>query len=117
MKNKRGIKLSMLVLIAVSLVADFPGAQRSIPAAEAAGPPVNAVIAIFNVIGAARRRNRVYREAGATQRDMDAYYDGLLDEARDQLRERELMGEGTLENRGQLRVYIKMYEALKAERE
>jgi archaellum component FlaC len=115
----RVFKSIILILVFLMLFGDVPG--PSLPPAYAQASPVNAVVALFNIIGAARRRNRVYREARATQREMDAYYDDLLDEARSQLQERGLMGQGTqgeftLENRGQLRVYIKMYEALQAER-
>jgi hypothetical protein len=120
--KSRYLKITIICLVIMLLFGELPGTLPAQPSAEAAGPPVNAVVALFNIIGAARRRNRVYREARATQRDMDNYYDELLVEARSQLQERGLMGEGTqgnftLENRGQLRVYIKMYEALEAERE
>jgi hypothetical protein len=120
--KQRAFKSLILIMVVILLFGELPGTVPAQPSAEAAGPPVNAVVALFNIIGAARRRNRVYREARATQREMDAYYDELLVEARSQLQERGLMGEGTqgnftLENRGQLRVYIKMYEALEAERE
>ena len=116
------IRIFIICMVVVLLFTELPGPQLMLPKAEAQGSPANAVVALFNIIGAARRRNRVYREARATQREMDAYYDELLEEARSQLQERGLMGQGTqgeftLENRGQLRVYIKMYEALQAERE
>lgn len=116
------LKSIILILLVTLLFGELPAPLPSQTVAHAQGAPVNAVVALFNIIGAARRRNRVYREARATQREMDAYYDELLVEARSQLQERGLMGEGTqgnftLENRGQLRVYIKMYEALEAERE
>ena len=115
------LRFAILCMLVVLLFGELPAPLPVLPVAEAQGSPANAVIALFNIIGAARRRNRVYREARVTQRDMDAYYDDLLAEARSQLQERGLMGQGTqggftLENRGQLRVYIKMYEALQAER-
>jgi hypothetical protein len=120
--KKSGIKVLLLLLIAGMLFAEIPGGVLARRAVQAQGTPVNGIVALFNVIGAARRRNRVYREARATQGEMGEYYDGLIEEARAQLRERELAGgltQGnlTLEDRGQLRVYIKMYEALAAERE
>lgn len=120
--RQRILKSIILCMVLVLLFGELPGPLPTLPQAHAQGSPANAVVALFNIIGAARRRNRVYREARATQRDMNAYYDELLVEARTQLQERGLMGQGTqgeftLENRGQLRVYIKMYEALQAERE
>jgi hypothetical protein len=120
--RQRLLKTVILCMVLVLLFGELPSPLPTLPDAHAQGSPANAVIALFNIIGAARRRNRVYREARATQREMDAYYDELLVEARSQLQERGLMGQGTqgeftLENRGQLRVYIKMYEALQAERE
>jgi tetratricopeptide (TPR) repeat protein len=122
MMKKPGIRVFLLLLIAGMLFAEIPRGVFAPRAAQAQGTPVNGIVALFNVIGAARRRNRVYREARATQGEMDAYYDGLIEEAQAQLQERELAGgltQGnlTLEERGQLRVYIKMYEALAAERE
>ncbi len=121
MMKMRWIKVLSLFLVVGVLFSNIPGAPTSPSEVNAQGTPVNGVVALFNIIGAVRRRNRVYREARVTQRDMNAYYDELIDEARDQLRERELMGDdaqGLLsqEKRGQLRVYIKMYEALDAER-
>lgn len=120
--KQRIFQAIIVILVVALLFGELPAPLLSRPVGQAQGSPANAVVALFNIIGAARRRNRVYREARATQRDMDAYYDELLAEARSQLQERGLMGVGTegefqLENRGQLRVYIKMYEALEAERE
>jgi hypothetical protein len=48
---------------------------------------------------------------------MDAYYDAMIDEARQQLQDREMIGDFDSATRSQLRSYIKMYEALQAERD
>lgn len=111
------IKYSSFIIVIVLIVSTLPIIPPNIQETSAAGPPVNALVGLINVIGAARRRNRVYREARATQRDMDAYYDSLIDEAREQLQDREMIGDFDSETRSQLRAYIKMYEALQAERD
>lgn len=115
--KKLSYKLATIFLLISFLFSSFPVLPGSVQEAEAGGPITNALVGLFNVIGAARRRNRVYREARVTQRDMDAYYDSLIDEARQQLQEREMIGDFDSETRSQLRSYIKMYEALQAERE
>lgn len=115
--------LSGLVVITI-LFSDSPALRSPLPVAEAQIPIVNGVVGFFNVLGAARRRNRVYREARSTQQEMNEYYDTLIQEAKSQLQERQLMGaeapgqfaEGMRSQRGQLRVYIKMREALLAEK-
>ncbi len=115
--KKLSCKLATIFLLVAFLFSSFPVLPTSVQEAEAGGPVTNALIGLFNVIGAARRRNRVYREARVTQRDMDTYYDSLIDEARQQLQDREMIGDFDSETRSQLRSYIKMYEALQAERE
>ncbi|MGD8632743.1 MAG: hypothetical protein PVF85_04175 [Anaerolineales bacterium] len=114
---KLSYKLASIVLLITFLFSFLPVLPNTVQEAEAGGPITNALIGLFNVIGAARRRNRVYREARVTQRDMDTYYDTLIDEARQQLQDREMIGDFDSETRSQLRSYIKMYEALQAERE
>jgi hypothetical protein len=110
-------KLATIFLLITVLFSSLPALPNSTQEAEAASPITNALVGLFKVIGAARRRNRVYREARATQREMDAYYDELIDEARQQLQDREMIGDFDSETRSQLRSYIKMYEALQAEHE
>lgn len=110
-------KVATLLVVISVLFSSLPVLPHTTQEAEAASPITNALIGLFNVIGAARRRNRVYREARATQSDMNAYYDALIDEAQQQLRDREMIGDFDSETRSQLRSYIKMYEALHAEQE
>lgn len=111
------IKFSLISLVVILLFASLPMLPHAVHDGEAGGPHTNAIVALFNVIGAARRRNRVYREARATQRDMNSHYDSLIDQARQQLLDREMIGDFDSETRSQLRSYIKMYEALQAERD
>ncbi|MDF1500798.1 MAG: hypothetical protein P1P76_10040 [Anaerolineales bacterium] len=108
MMSRDRIKYSSFILVFVLIVSMLPIIPPNIQETSAAGPPVNALVGLINVIGAARRRNRVYREARATQREMNAYYDSLIDEAREQLQDREMIGDFDSETRSQLRSYIKM---------
>lgn len=110
-------KLSIVFLLIILMFSSIPTVPQAARQVEAAGPHTNAIVALFNVIGAARRRNRVYREARATQRDMNAYYDELIDQARQQLQDREMIGAFDSQSRSQLRAYVKMYEALQEERD
>ena len=69
--KQRAFKSIILIMLVVLLFGELPSPLPSPTAAHAQGSPANAVIALFNIIGAARRRNRVYREARATQREME----------------------------------------------
>jgi hypothetical protein len=115
--RKISFKLATVFLLFSVLFSSLPVLPHTTQEADAASPFTNALVGLFKVIGAARRRNRVYREARATQGEMNAYYDALIDEARQQLQDREMIGDFDSETRSQLRSYIKMYEALQAERE
>jgi hypothetical protein len=119
MMNKHWIRRLSTLLLAIILLADVAAPLAPVTPAHAQGGPVNAVVGFFRILGAFRGRNRVYREARATQGEMDAYYDALHDKAQQLLSERQMMGTGSLssEERTQLRVYIKLVSTLEAERE
>lgn len=114
----RTLRLLSIVTLTAILLTSIPWPPAPPPEAHAQGVP-NAVIGFIRFIGALRRRNRVYREARVTQRDMDAYYDALHDTAAQQLIDNELMGTGELstENRTRTRVYIRLQASLRAEQQ
>lgn len=114
-RRLRSLSIILLVTLLASQIPPLPAP----PEAHAQGQLANAVVGFFKVLGAFRRRNRVYREARATQGEMNAYYDELTSAAQGQLTERELMGTGRLnaENRSQLRVYMRLRAALLAEQQ
>jgi hypothetical protein len=117
MNRAQGVRVATLLLVAGLLFAELPGVPGTAAGAQAQGPHANAIVAFFKIFGAFRNRNRVYKEARVTQGEMDDYYGELLAQAQGQLRERELMETGSLssEERSQLRVYLKLFAALKAE--
>ena len=105
-----------LVLIFTLLSGTFASAHwmspPSVVQAQAPVPGINTAVSFFNLISAANRRNRVYREARATQAEMNDYYDNLLSKAREQLKARQLAGA----SQSQLAVYVKLVTRLERER-
>jgi len=107
-----------IVLIAVMLFseASLLLSGGGVTLAEAAVPGPNVIFGLFRSLGALSRRNRIYEEARATSRDINAYYDQLLETTR---REREdlirqaISGEKPPEF---VRSYVRLEAALKAER-
>ena len=116
MKRSALSRLPRLLLVCALLSGSFASAQLIAPPgvarAQSAAPGVNTVVAFFNILSAANRRNRVYTEARATQSEMNAYYDSLLNKAREQLKSRQLAGA----SQSQLAVYIKLVARLERER-
>ena len=67
MSRMRLLRILSGLLVFAILFTNSPAFHSPVPDAEAQFPIVNGVVGFFNVLGAARRRNRVYREARSTQ--------------------------------------------------
>lgn len=80
------------------------------PVAQASGPPTQ-VLGLTNLIGALFRRQRVYDNAADVQNEIRAYYDELVDSAK------EAVSEGDLSIADeQLKAYIRIRAALEVEK-
>jgi hypothetical protein len=66
----------VLVLLMSSVVMPLPFAGVEVAHAAFGGP--NLITALFKIGVAWDARNRIYREAGATAEEINAYYDGLI---------------------------------------
>ena len=69
----------ILVLLLTDAAALLP--VGGVGEAEAAFPGPNLVVGFFRTLGALGKRNAVYREAGATSQEVNAYYDRLVAQA------------------------------------
>lgn len=117
MKNRTLSRLLIAVLVLALLTADvavLPGG--SVEEAHAAGP-WNAILGLFRVGGALHRRNEVYREAGATAPEINAYYDRLLEETRTTRQEMVTRAAAGETNPRLVRAYTRLEAALEGERE
>lgn len=103
----------VLALLAVN-VAILSGGR--VQEAHAAGP-WNAIFGLFRVGGALGKRNRVYEEAGATAREINTYYDRLLEETRTTRQEMVTRAAAGETNPRFVRSYTRLEAALEGERE
>jgi hypothetical protein len=100
-----------LLLSEVAMVVPWNRVQE----AEAGVPVVNAVVGFFRILGAFGARRAVYREAGRTTAEVNAYYDRLIEEAAEARREiysRAAAGERLILARS----YIRIEAMLRAEK-
>ena len=111
------IKLSSIILILSLLATDvgFLLPAGGVNHVQAGAPGPNVVIGFLRFLGAWGARNRVYREAGATSSEINAYYDQLIAKAREA--RREMIQEAVEGGRTVMaRSYIRIEAALEAER-
>lgn len=119
MKKKRLFKALAIALALLLLISDgmaLPPAGR-LERADAAMPGANVVVGFFRTFGAIRQRNRVYREAGATAAEINAYYDRLIAQAGTTRRDMHARAvAGDLSPRF-VRSYVRIEAALERERQ
>jgi len=109
MKKKR---VYQIFLIAIVLIFTF----SEIPVAHAVGPGPNAVLGFIRTLEALNKRNQIYREAGATAKEIQTYYDTLIDKTktmRDDIIHQAARGEDVT---GLIRAYTRIEAGLIAER-
>jgi len=84
MNRKTGYKFILVLLVVLFLFTDAAPLLpiNTIETAQASAPGPNIILGLFRTLGALRRRNRLYREAGETSEDINAYYDRLLEKTR-----------------------------------
>jgi hypothetical protein len=105
--SRRVARLVMVLVLTGGLVVPSPLVPTAPTAAAVPLPPgANAVVSILNFFGSVNSRNRIYREARTTKAEIDAYYDGLLDTARSQLLERDIID--LAKERNQFHAYERM---------
>ncbi len=105
-----------LVLALLLTAAPAPQPLTGIETAEAAFMGPNAILGLFRIGGALGQRNRVYREAGVTAAEINAYYDGLIARAQS-VRQEYITGARTGERAAQLApAFTRVEAALQAER-
>jgi hypothetical protein len=111
-------KLASVALIVVLLLTDaavllpWGGVEE----AEAGFPGPNLVVGFLRTVGALGKRNALYREAGATSREVNAYYDRLIAQAEAKRRELIAQAAGGGEYPAFIRSYVRIEAALRAER-
>ncbi|MFO8145163.1 MAG: hypothetical protein R6T89_05505 [Candidatus Syntrophosphaera sp.] len=118
MNKKMLYRIAGIVLIIVMLFseASLLLSGGGVMSAEAAVPGPNVIFGLFRTLGALSRRNRIYEEARATSRDINDYYDQLLETAqseREDLIRQAVAGEKPPEF---VRSYVRLEAALEAER-
>ncbi len=82
------VGISMLLVLGLLLgevTAAVPWGR--VQEAEGAAPVVNAIVGFIRILGVFGKRNAVYREAGRTTAEVNAYYDRLIEEAADARKE------------------------------
>jgi hypothetical protein len=118
MKGNRWSKLviAALVLALLMAAAPLPLPSGGVERAAAVFPGPNLVVGFFKTLGALGNRNAVYREAGATAQEINAYYDRLI--AQSQSTRRELISQAAAggEYPVFVRSYVRIEAALEAER-
>ncbi len=115
---RRMVSLSVSVILVLGLLlgevtAAVPWSR--IQEAEAGVPVLNAVVGFIRIFGAFGTRRAVYREAGRTAAEVNAYYDRLIEEAADARKEiyaRASAGERLILARS----YIRVEAMLRAEK-
>jgi hypothetical protein len=118
--NRKPIYKSLLVLlIAVLLSSNF---AAIVPISDsttvhAAGPGPNLILGLFRTIGAINRRNRIYREAGATAKEINAYYDGLITKTQEMRRDMISQAAAGETSPVLVRSYVRIEAALEKERD
>ena len=117
--NKKTVhRIAGIVLIIAMLFSEASMllSGGGVMSAEAAVPGPNVIFGLFRTLGALSRRNRIYEEARATSRDINDYYDQLLETAqreREDLIRQAIAGEKPPQF---VRSYVRMEAALEAER-
>jgi hypothetical protein len=115
-RSQRFINIILVAVLLISQATVLHNVVRVEPAEGASG--LNALVGLINIINAANQRRRLYNEARDTQGEMNAYYDALIAEARNQFREQELLnlrGENTTFEKDKSN-YIKLITILETER-
>jgi len=111
-------KLATAALVLLLLLSDAAallpvgGVER----ADAAFQGFNLVGGFLRTVGALDRRNRLYREAGATTQEISAYYDRLITQAQTTRREMIAAAVAGGTSPAFARSYVRVEAALKAER-
>lgn len=116
--TRRMVRCSVSILLVLGLLfAEVSVAQpwSQVQEAEGAAPAVNTVVGFMRILGAFGTRNEVYREAGRTAAEVNAYYDRLIKEAADARKEIFAQASGG-ERLILARSYIRVEAMLRAER-
>lgn len=118
--TRRGLAVVVALVLAAGAIvpasAAGAGAAPQVGELEEILPPgARQVVAVIRIIDGLAARNRVYREAGAVQRDLRAYYDARIATAQEMLLDRSILDLQT--DRSQLRAYWRLRAKLEAERD
>lgn len=76
-----------LMLVLGLLLSEVAVPWTRVQEAEAGAPVLNAVVGFIRILGAVGTRRAVYREAGRTAAEVNAYYERLIEEAADARKE------------------------------
>jgi hypothetical protein len=117
MRRKLLARTLTVILVLAILISDIQAAPlgSGVGRVQAAPPIWNAIVGLFRVGTAMKKRNAVYTEAGVTANDINTYYDGLIEHAR--TARQEIFSRAAAGERLTLaRSYIRTEAALDAER-
>jgi len=118
MKKKR---VYQIILISIVLIFTLSDASTALPtgsleAAQASPLGPNVILGFLRTLEALNRRNQIYREAGITAKELNAYYDTLIENTintRNELIKQAARGE---DKSAFIRSYVRIEAALIGER-